>query len=301
MEEESKILQRIGLTEYESRIMAALFARSETTALEIAEISGVPITKLYSVLKALENRGFVKTTLSRPKMFRPVDPSAVVDSVLSMKQEKLKEVVSERDSIISTLNSLYDKSGKKYETPKNVVWLLGDIKTQYYEGLKLVNSAKKNIYLATIPEDLKLASSDIVMMNAWMNAVLKRGVIGKEIEPHLKIEERRRILNKLISSFKIKKEKLEFIKNQLLYDIKYETREIQKGKEIYFSMLIKDTDTAIIAFRHPIKLMSHSSIIITDEKVVGGMIDYFNSLWNISKPETSWKELLLEARRNLGS
>ena len=64
-------------------------------------------------------------------------------------------------------------------------------------------------------------------------------------------------------------------------------------------MLIKDNDTVNIAFKHPIKKISHSSITITDEKVVKGMLDYFESLLNVSKPEIGWEKLLLDAKKSL--
>ncbi len=111
MEEQAKILQFLGLTEYESRTLVALLSKSECPASDIAVISGVPITKLYSVLKSLENRGFIRCTPTRPKMFRPINPDAIVDSVLIKKEEKLREIISERDGMISSLERLYGRGG----------------------------------------------------------------------------------------------------------------------------------------------------------------------------------------------
>ena len=43
----------------------------------------------------------------------------------------------------------------------------------------------------------------------------------------------------------------------------------------------------------------YKEVDITDEKVVKGMLDYFESLWNVSKPEIGWEKLLLDAKKSL--
>ena len=145
MKEQVSMLQQLGLTEYQAKVFAALLSRSESTAPELAKLSGVPVTKIYSILKSLENMGFLKSSLTRPKMYRPVDAQVAVDSILLRKQEQVNEMLDKRKKMISSLDKLYDTHGKKYEDPENLVWLVTGSKNLMNEVINLCKHAKKSI------------------------------------------------------------------------------------------------------------------------------------------------------------
>jgi sugar-specific transcriptional regulator TrmB len=54
-------LERIGLTEYEAKAYFALLEVHLNTATKVSEKSGVPRTRIYSVLESLMNKGWVRT------------------------------------------------------------------------------------------------------------------------------------------------------------------------------------------------------------------------------------------------
>lgn len=283
MEKQIKILQRLGLTEYQSKVFAALLVRSESTAPELAKISGVPVTKIYSILKSLEDMGFLKSSLSRPKVYRPIDVQNVVDSVLVKKQEKINDVISQRDIMISSLDKLYNMHGKKFETPENMIWLVHGAEASIIEIMKLVKSAKRDISFLTTRDIILAGSSNIELMNLWVDSVLNRNINFREIEPRLNKEEKGWIINTLLKSFKSKKEKREFLKIQNKYFSKYFVKEIPKNKEIHFSMIIRDSNAVCLLLNHPLYSIAPYGLVIYDEKIVKGFLDYFNSLWDVSK------------------
>jgi len=57
MESVVEKLQQVGLTEYEAKAYSALLNTHLSTATQVSEKSGVPRTKIYTVLKALKNKG----------------------------------------------------------------------------------------------------------------------------------------------------------------------------------------------------------------------------------------------------
>ncbi len=82
-------LKKFGLGEYESLALSVVFQK-ETTAEEISRKSGVPLSKIYSVMRGLEYRGLVKSSLVRPKKFSAVDPDIAFEILLKKHAEQLR-------------------------------------------------------------------------------------------------------------------------------------------------------------------------------------------------------------------
>ncbi|WP_202320520.1 TrmB family transcriptional regulator [Archaeoglobus neptunius] len=103
-------LKKLGFTEYEARVYAALALRGEATASEIHKTSGVPRTKVYEVLKSLESKGFVETIKSSPASFRAIDPEIILEDY--------------KEEILSTVNSVVEflKDAKHEKFIQHPVW-----------------------------------------------------------------------------------------------------------------------------------------------------------------------------------
>lgn len=74
-------LKKLGLTEYEAKAYAALVGLGEATAREIHEVSKVPRTRIYDILKELSGKGFVEFIEGSPKYYRVVEPEMVVEQL----------------------------------------------------------------------------------------------------------------------------------------------------------------------------------------------------------------------------
>ncbi len=95
-------LRQVGLTEYEAKVYLALLNTHLNTATQVSEKSGVPRTKIYSVLEALKNKGWVRVYSGVPLLFKAVAPRAVFEKVkgdlerfLESVQTTLKEEVND--------------------------------------------------------------------------------------------------------------------------------------------------------------------------------------------------------------
>ena len=67
-------LQKVGLTEYESKVYLSLLGSRFNSATLLAKRSGVPRTKIYTVLESLESKGWIKIYSGSPLLFKPVNP-----------------------------------------------------------------------------------------------------------------------------------------------------------------------------------------------------------------------------------
>jgi sugar-specific transcriptional regulator TrmB len=71
-------LVQLGLKEYEAKIYVALTGLGEANVRRIHEISGVPRPRVYDVLNALDEKGFIEIRQGSPLMYKAVRPDIVV-------------------------------------------------------------------------------------------------------------------------------------------------------------------------------------------------------------------------------
>jgi sugar-specific transcriptional regulator TrmB len=74
-------LKKIGLTEYEARAYLVLLNLGQSTAREICEISGIPLSRIYSVMNLLVERGFATTVEGTPTFFIAMDPDPIFTAI----------------------------------------------------------------------------------------------------------------------------------------------------------------------------------------------------------------------------
>ena len=67
-------LREMGLNAYEIDSYTALLEEGQLTAMEISRKASVPYSKIYEVLNSLKEKGWVKSSESRPTKYYPVPP-----------------------------------------------------------------------------------------------------------------------------------------------------------------------------------------------------------------------------------
>jgi len=71
-------LTRLGLKEYEAKIYVALVGLGDANVRRIHEMSGVPRPRVYDILNALAEKGFIEIQQGSPLMYHAVRPDIVV-------------------------------------------------------------------------------------------------------------------------------------------------------------------------------------------------------------------------------
>jgi sugar-specific transcriptional regulator TrmB len=118
MERIVKKLELIGLTEYEAKAYLALLQVNLNTATKVSEKSGVPRTRIYSVLESLAHKGWVRIYSGVPSLFKAAAPQDVF--------EKIKDEYGEfLDSVKSTLKEEARELKDKFVIKKFDVGLEG--------------------------------------------------------------------------------------------------------------------------------------------------------------------------------
>jgi predicted transcriptional regulator len=100
-------LVQLGLKEYEARIYVALVGLGEATVRRIHQVSSVPRPRVYDVLHALDEKGFIEIRQGSPLMYYAVRP----DIVVSYLKKDLDTAASES---VKTLEALSVDAHQNY-------------------------------------------------------------------------------------------------------------------------------------------------------------------------------------------
>ena len=140
-----KALEKIGLTSYEIRTVAALLKSGEQTASEISQKSGVPYSKIYEVLGTLEEKSWIGTDDSRPTKYFAKSPSTGLETT---KQKMETDFSQNQKVILNELVPLYEKSGT---SEKPDIWVLSGAVNIAAKILEMVDTCRNEVMIA-LPE-----------------------------------------------------------------------------------------------------------------------------------------------------
>jgi sugar-specific transcriptional regulator TrmB len=90
------LLSLLDLTEYEAEALEELLLLGRTTAPDLAEATGIPKARIYGVLDALSEAGYLKVIPGRPKRYEPHGPAAIADRAVENRRhayERFREDV----------------------------------------------------------------------------------------------------------------------------------------------------------------------------------------------------------------
>jgi sugar-specific transcriptional regulator TrmB len=99
-------LQHVGLSEYEAKAYLALINVHLSTATQVSEQSGVPRTKIYSVLESLSGKGWIRGYSGVPLLFKAVAPAIVFEKV---KEEYAQLLDSVQGALRNEANVMKEK------------------------------------------------------------------------------------------------------------------------------------------------------------------------------------------------
>ena len=105
-EDTRSILREMGLNAYEIVSYIVLLEGGQMTAMEISEVAKVPYSKMYEVLNSLKDKGWIKSTESRPFKYYPVPP---VEAARSTKIRLEDKYLNWENTVSETLQPLYEK------------------------------------------------------------------------------------------------------------------------------------------------------------------------------------------------
>jgi len=101
-----EILRKMGLNAYETDTYIALLEGGQLTAMEISGEAKVPYSKVYEVLNSLKQKGWTKSTETRPSKYYPVPP---LEAAATAKRRLEDEYEAWGQCLAEELQPLYEK------------------------------------------------------------------------------------------------------------------------------------------------------------------------------------------------
>lgn len=135
MDDNIATLKGIGMTMYEAQAYVTLTSLISATADEVSQNSGIPRSKIYDVLKKLNEKQFLEIEDGRPLTYNVKSP---VD-VLTREKERLN---SEIDDTITRLTYVYENGMSQVQAP---IWRIYGVEKIIAQEIEIIKRAKKSI------------------------------------------------------------------------------------------------------------------------------------------------------------
>ncbi|MHA2029785.1 MAG: TrmB family transcriptional regulator [Candidatus Kariarchaeaceae archaeon] len=149
-----RVLNELGLNEYESRAYLTVLEAGIVVAREISDRSGIPYAKVYQVLENLIQKQLIIGDESRPKKFRSKNPSeAFFERLDSIETEWTEKHQRRVDLVTREINGFEDlfKTNKENIKEEQGVWTIVGLTNIISRIQKLVD--KTNNKLRVITQD----------------------------------------------------------------------------------------------------------------------------------------------------
>jgi sugar-specific transcriptional regulator TrmB len=140
-----RLCEYLGLSEYEAKIYVSLIEAGQAKARTLSVLSGVPRTKVYSVLRKLIDMGLVIEVPGEPRRFSPISPSVALKSYL----QSYRDTVQNLSSLISTLEDAFKKARSKENLRRSSIWTISGREETLKRIQEMLGKAKKIVRIAT--------------------------------------------------------------------------------------------------------------------------------------------------------
>lgn len=145
------LMQSIGFTQYESQVYLALLKQSNVTGYELAKLSGVPASKIYSILNRLLDKEIIQAIDAEPKRYIPQPP----DEILSRMRSDYSTAF---DMLDDKLEHIYAEEA----TPGNHIWNVSGREVIIRKVIDFVNECTGHMYLSVWDEELDEISDAVL-------------------------------------------------------------------------------------------------------------------------------------------
>jgi len=141
-----KVLRDFGLTDGESKVFLFLAKNGILKAGDISKTIGKHKAQIYRILKKLQNKGIVESTLESPARFTAVSFEKVLDLIIKTKKEDINFMEKEKDELLDHWVS-FTIEKPTVEIDRFVV--IEGRSNMYSKVLQMIEEAEKEVLAVT--------------------------------------------------------------------------------------------------------------------------------------------------------
>ena len=147
-----RLCDYLGLSEYEAKIYVSLVEAGQAKARTLSLLSGVPRTKVYSVLKKMIDLGLVTEVPGEPRRFSPAPPRAALGVYLQSYHDRYQNL----SSLVSTLEEAFRRAKSKENMRRGSLWRISKKEEVLKKIREMLARAEKSVYIVTDEDGLIL-------------------------------------------------------------------------------------------------------------------------------------------------
>jgi predicted DNA-binding transcriptional regulator len=150
-----RILKSVGLTEKETDVYIFLAKHDALKGNEIAKQTRVDKAEVYRILKSLQSKGLLESTLEAPARFATVPFDKVIDAFVKARRDEAMLIESAKEDLMNDWAKISRLASER--TTEKFVVLEGDDKV-YPRIFQLIKETKNQLYLILSLPDLVRAA-----------------------------------------------------------------------------------------------------------------------------------------------
>ena len=135
MNDDVHLLKGIGLTMYEAQAYVTLTALISATAVDISEKSNIPRSKIYDVLKKLNEKNYIEIEDGRPLIYTVKSPV----EVLTREKERLDRNIEDS---ITRLTNVYENGMSQVQAP---IWRIYGVEKIINQEVEIIKRSKTSV------------------------------------------------------------------------------------------------------------------------------------------------------------
>src|SRR4030042_3753227 len=144
-----KTLESLGRAQLDARVYVFLAKRGPQKAKDIAKSLKMPKQTLYFIIKHLQKRGIITSTLEHPARFNAVPFEKVLDLFIKSKMEEAHRIQQSRDELLSDWQSITIAETDETSAKFTVIEGRG---TVYSKIQQMIQETEKQLsFVTTVP------------------------------------------------------------------------------------------------------------------------------------------------------
>lgn len=147
-------LSKLGLSESEIKAYLVLLEQGALTAIDVSRRANIPYSKVYDILKKLEEKGWIYSNEGRPALFSARHPKEAIDVWRSKREAEMRFY---ENIALEELGKLIPALVKE----KPDVWIVRGIESVVDSVVEAVNSCRNELLLV-LPREMENYLSRIV-------------------------------------------------------------------------------------------------------------------------------------------
>ena len=250
-----KIVEYIGLSEYESKVYLSLINLGTAGARKLSLNCDVPRTKVYGTLKKLIEYGLVVEIPGAPKQFSPSKPIESFSAILNITREKAEDF----NTIINRLDTIHKEHSEESGPQKKIIWYLDPAEDIRGKCSEIIRQSEQELNIITTEDGLE------ILFNSYHRLLDEMQESGVEIKLHSPLDPKVNPLARELSYiFQIQKVN---VKTPILFINSDNKRFLlarlaARGSEQPFLSAMFTEDTELLELIHLLLLNSYNKVLL---------------------------------------